>query len=165
MGEPRIEEMDFRPLFPVLRLLLACLVFGFLGWVFVNEKWLEFNMTGRPTPLSLLVETVGIGILILTGFGFITSFLVLQFRLNFTEEGIHRLTLFAPRFIPWGSVRAAQIGSYKGYLALELLVGRRRWVCIPLLEYGRGAHLLEEIRRRLPVEVQASDRQLALLGR
>jgi hypothetical protein len=165
MVERRIEEIDFRPRLPVVRLVLACLVFGFLSWIFVREKWLEFNMVDRPTSPGVLVEVVGIGLLILAGFGFITSFLLLQFRLRFTEAGIRRLTLFGPRFIPWGGVRAAQLGSYKGYIALELLVSRRRWVCIPVLEYGRGAHLLEEIRRRLPVEVRASERQLALLAR
>ena len=165
MAHPRIEEIDFRPRLPIVRLGLACLVFGFLGFIFVREKLFEFSMADHANYPAVLTEAVVIGLLIVLGFGFITSFLLLQFRLRFTEAGIRRLTLFAPRFIPWSSVQRAQLGSYKGYLALELFVGRRRWICIPVLEYGSGFHLFEEIRKRLPVEVQASDRQIAVLGR
>jgi hypothetical protein len=164
MVQSRIEEIDFRPRLPIVRLILACLVFGFLAYIFVREKSFEFNMADRANSAGLLIEAVGIGLLIVSGFGFIASFLLLQFRLRFTEAGIRRLTFFGPRFIPWSSVRGAQLGSYKGYLALELSVSRRRWICIPVLEYGKGFHLFEEIRKRLPVEVKASDRQLALLG-
>jgi hypothetical protein len=162
MGDYRIEEIDFLPQVPVVRLVLTCLAFGALGWAFINEVWFEFQLAGRLT-LTDLVEAVGIGLLLLTGFCFITSFLLLQFRLRFTEAGLRRLTLFGPRFIPWSAVRAAQIESYRGNLVLTLRVSQRRWVCVPLLEFRRSARLLAEIRRRVTVEVRASERQLALL--
>ena len=157
---PRIEELDFRPRLPAVRLILSCLVFGVLAFAFVNEKWIDFNLAARPMADNL-AETVGVGLLLLLSFGFIASYLLLQFRLKFTEAGIRRLTLFPPWFIPWDSVQAARIGSFKGYLALELWVSRRRWICVPLLEYRRGDLLLAEIRRRLPVEVQVSEKQLS----
>lgn len=162
MGEPGIEDIDFRPRLPAVRLALACLVFGFLGWAFAGEQRFELQR-GDSLTLGRLAEALGIGLMLLAGFGFITSFLLLQFRLRFTEAGIRRLTLFRPRFIPWGGVRAARVGSYKGYLTLELWVSRRRWVCVPLMEYGRGWRLLAEIRKRVPVEVQVSDKQTALM--
>ena len=163
MAGQRIEEMDFRPRIPIVRVLLAVVVFGFLAFIFANEKRYEFNLPDRPTA-SDLVETIGIGLMLVFGFGFITSFLLLPFRLKFTELGIRRFTLFPPWFIPWKSVLVARIGSYKGYLALELSVRRFRWICIPLMDYKAGARLLAEIRRRLPVSVQVSERQLSQLG-
>jgi hypothetical protein len=161
--ETRIEEIDFRPRLPVVRLILSCLVFGVLAFAFVSQKWVDFNLADR-SMASDLAETVGIGLLLLLSFGFIASFLLLQFRLKFTEAGIQRFTLFSPWFIPWNSVQAARVGSFKGYLALELWISRRRWICVPLLEYRKGNRLLAEIRRRLPVEVQVSEWQLSQLG-
>jgi hypothetical protein len=163
LGQPRLEQIDFSPRLPVGRLILTCLVFGFLGWVFVREKQFEFTQPDAPT-LRDLLETGGIGLLLLVSFGFITSFLLLQFRLRFSESGIRRFTLFGPWFVPWSAVRTAHVSNYKGYLALELRVSRWRWICIPLLEYRRGARLLNELRTRLPVEVVASEKQLALLS-
>jgi hypothetical protein len=158
--ETRIEEIDFGPRLPAVRLILSCLVFGILAFAFVNQKWADFSLVGRSL-FGDLAETIGIGLLLLLSFGFIASFLLLQFRLKFTEAGIQRVTLFPPWFIPWDSVRAARVGSFKGYLALELWVSKRRWICIPLLEYRKGDRLLAEIRRKLPVEVQVSDTQLS----
>ena len=145
-----------------MRLILSCLVFGVLAFAFVSQKWVDFNLAARPMAADL-AETVGVGLLLLLSFGFIAGFLLLQFRLKFTEAGIRRLTMFSPWFIPWESVRAARVGSFKGYLALELWVSRRRWICVPLLEYRRGDRLLAEIRRRLPVEVQVLEKQLSQL--
>lgn len=163
MAEQRIEEIDFRPRIPIVRLILAIAVFGFLALIFANEKRYEFSLPDRPTA-SDLVETVGIGFMLILGFAFITSFLLLPLRLTFTESGIKRFTLFPPWFIPWNSVRVARIGSYKGYLALELSVRRFRWICIPLMDYKSSARLLAELRGRLPVDVQVSERQLTQLG-
>ena len=163
MDHSRIEGIDFGPQVPIVRLVLTCLAFGVLGWAFVNELRFELQQTDRPA-LGDMVEVIGIGVLLLGSFCFITSFLLLQFRLRFTEAGLHRLTLFGPRFIPWGSVRAAQVESYRGFLVLVLWVSQRRWICVPLLEFKRSARLLAEIRRRVPVEVQVSHKQLALLG-
>jgi hypothetical protein len=160
--ETRIEEIDFGPRLPAVRLILSCLVFCVLAFAFVSQKWVDFNLAGHPMAADL-AETVGVGLLLLLSFGFIASFLLLQFRLKFTEAGIQRLTLFSPWFISWNSVEAARVGSFKGYLALELWVSRRRWICVPLLEYRRGDRLLAEIRKRLPVEVQVSEKQLSQL--
>ena len=163
MGDSRIDDIDFSPQVPIVRLILICLAFGVLVWAFVNEVRFQLQLEGRPTRGDL-VETAGIGVLLLTSFCFITSFLLLQFRLRFTEAGIRRLTLFGPRFIPWRSVLAAQIENYRGYLVLGLWVSRRRWICVPLLEFKRRGRLLAEIRSRLPVEVRASEGQLAVIG-
>ena len=162
MHNPRIEDIDFLPRVPIVRLALTCLVFGILGWAFANDTWFEFQLAGRLTRGDL-VEAIVIGLMLLVIFCFITSFLLLQVRLRFTEAGIRRLTLFGPRSIQWSDVRAAQVESVKGYLVLGLWVSRRRWVCVPLLEYRRGARLFSEIRKRVPVEVRASDKQLTLL--
>jgi hypothetical protein len=163
MADSRIGEIDFLPRVPVVRLVLTCLAFGVLGWAFVNEMWFEFQLTGPPN-FGDLVEAVGISLLLLASFCFITSFLLLQFRLKFTEAGIHRLTLFGPRFIAWGSIQSASVWNLKGYVCLELHVSRWRWVCVPLLEFKRSGQLLREIESRLPVDVRASENQLALLS-
>ena len=163
MLDSRIEHIDFMPRVPIVRLVLTCLAFGVLSWAFMNEVWFELRFTGGMAPADL-VEAIGIGLFLLVSFCFITSFLLLQFRLRFTEAGIRRLTLFKPRFIPWGSVRSAEVESYRSYLTLGLWVGQRRWVCVPLLEFRRRARLLSEISKRVPVEVRVSEKQLALLG-
>ena len=163
MVDSRIEHIDFLPRVPVVRIVLTCLAYGVLGWALMNEVWFELQLAGRPV-LGDLVETVGTGLFLLGSFCFISSFLLLQFRLRFTEEGIRRLTFFGPRFIPWGSFLAAQVESWRGYLVLGLWVSKRRWICVPLLEFKKSASLLEEIKSRLPVQVQVSEKQLALLG-
>lgn len=163
ISDSRIDEIDFIPRVPVVRLVLTCLAFGVLGWAFVNEVWFKFQLVGQPS-LGDLIEAVGISLLLLASFCFITSFLLLQFRLKFTKTGIHRLTLFGPRFIAWGSVQSASLWNYKGYVCAELRVSRRRWICVPLLEFKKSARLFREIKSRLPVEMRASENQLALLG-
>src|SRR5512139_892646 len=99
MAEQRIEEIDFRPRLPIVRLLLAVVVFCFLTFIFADEKRFVFSLPDRPT-FSDLVETIGIGFMLVLGFGFITSFLLLPFRLKFSELGIRRFTLFPPWFVP-----------------------------------------------------------------
>ncbi len=162
MSTYKIDEIDFRPRVPGVRLVLSCLAFGVLGWAFSNETIFKFQIVGQLT-LSYLVEVIGISLLILGGFCFVTSFLLLQFRLRFTETGIRRFTLLGPRFIPWGSVRAAQLESFKGYLMLSLWVSRWRWIYVPLMEFRSSARLFEEIRKKLPVEVRVTENQRALL--
>lgn len=162
-NESRIEEIDFSPRVPVVRLILTGLAFGVLGWAFANETWFEFQLAGR-LALRDLIEAIGISLLLLVSFCFITSFLLLQFRLKFSEVGIRRLTLFAPRFIKWDSIRSASVWSYKGYVCLELRVSRCRWVCVPLLEYGKGARLFREMKKRVPIEIHVSEKQLAVLS-
>ena len=163
MSSYKIDEIGFGPRVPLVRLVLNCLAFGVLGWAFINETMFEFQAVGQRT-LSDLVEVIGISFLLLASFSFTTSFLLLQFRLRFTETGIRRFTLLGPRFIPWDSVRAAQLESFKGYLMLSLWVSRWRWIYVPLMEFRSSARLFEEIRRRLPVEVRATENQRALLG-
>jgi hypothetical protein len=158
----RIEEINFHPQLPVVRLALSCLAFGFLFWSFIDECGDKLRQGAR-TDTAFLVETACISLFLLGGFGFVTSFLLLPFRLRFTEKGIRRLTLLPPRFVPWSAVLAAQVGSYKGYLWLELWVSRMRWVSVPLMEYRKGAELLAEIRQRLPVEVRVTEEQIAHL--
>ena len=162
MGTSRIEDKDFQPKLPLYRLVLVVIVFGVLGLAFLNDKWSDYKFAGK-LELSDLFEFIGIGLILLLGFSFIVAFLLLPFRLRFTELGIRRRTVFGPWFVAWGSVRAAHVGNYKGYQALELRIGRWRWICVPLLEYKNAGALLAEIRSRLPVEVKVSDRQLSLL--
>lgn len=108
--------------------------------------------------LGFIAETVFVCLILLSFISFMLSYLLLQYRLRFTEEGLHRRTLLKPRFIPWKDVQRARMGSVAvragTLLLLELCVCKWRWVWIPLLEYRRGASLFEEIRKRLPVEVE-----------
>lgn len=154
----RLDDMEFGPTLPVFRLALACLLLAFLALVFTNEAAVGRTL-GRARTARFVAEAAAAALFMAAAFGLLVSYLLLPFRLRFTEEGLRRWTLFGPRFVPWSAVKKAQIGSYRGYYALELWVTRRRWVCVPLLEYRRGAALLDEIRRRLPVEVAVSSRQ------
>jgi hypothetical protein len=163
MSKPKLEEMDFGARPDFLRLTLACLIFSFLGYLFYLDTVSRLKDTPVTDP-QLVVEKVTVSLFLLATFGFIVSYALLPQRLKFTEEGVIRRTLLPPRFIPWVAVRRAQIGSYKGYYALELWVSGWRWVCVPLLQYKKGASLLDEVRWRLPVEVVASERQLARLS-
>ncbi|MBX3278455.1 MAG: hypothetical protein KF868_10685 [Acidobacteria bacterium] len=158
----RLEDMDFKPRTPFLRLALILLVFSFFTFVLITEtkSRLEFSPITDP---NFLAETVFVVLLLLLFSGFMLSYLLLQFRLRFTEEGIHRRTLLKPRLIRWDDVKRAQVSGVRGYFALELWVSRRRCVLVPLLEYGRGRSLLAEIRKRLAVEVEVSERNLAVL--
>lgn len=124
-------------------------------FILETKTQLEYNSI---TDLGFVGETVFVGLTLLSFISFMLSYLLLQHRLRFTEEGLHRRTLLKPRFIPWRDVKRARMGSIaiKGgtILLLELCVYKSRWVWIPLLEYRRGASLFEEIRNRLPVEVE-----------
>jgi hypothetical protein len=162
----RFEEMDFKPRLPLFRLILLLLVFCFLTWVFINETKTQLEYKSI-TELGFLAETIFIGLVLLSFIGFMLPYLLLQYRLRFTEEGLRRGTLLMPRFIPWGAVKRARLGSVaiRGgtFLMLELCVSRWRWVWIPLLEYRRSASLFGEIRKRLTVEVEINGRAQELL--
>jgi len=153
----RFEDMEFKPRLPYIRLIILLLVFCFFTFGFITDtKYrLEFRSI---TELGVLAETVFVGLLLLLFLGFTLPYLLLQHRLRFTEEGLHRSTLLKPRFIPWGDVKRARMGfvvSRGGtLLLLELRVNSRRWVWIPLLQYGRSASLFTEISKRLTVEVE-----------
>lgn len=162
----RLQEMDFKPRLPRIRLTLLLLAFGFLTFAFVTDTKtrLEFRSI---TELDFLAETVFIVVVLLSFITGMLSYLLLQHRLRFTEEGLHRRTVFKPRFIAWKDVKRARMGyvTVRGgtLLLLELCVNRRRWIWVPLLEYRRSASLFAEIRKRLPVEVEISGRALEIL--
>ena len=149
--------MDFKPRLPVFRLTLLLLLFCFFTFAFITDTKtrLEFRSI---TELGFLAETVFVGLLLLSFISLTLPYLLLQHRLRFTEEGLHRWTVLKPRFVPWGDVKRARLGfvvSRGGtFLLLELCVSRWRWVWIPLLQYGRSASLFAEIRTRLAVEVE-----------
>lgn len=153
----RFEDMDFRPRLPLFRLIITLFAFCFLTFIFINEtkNSLEFRSMSEP---GFLTETVFVSFLLLSFLTLVLSFLLLQHRLRFTEEGLYRRTLFQPRFIAWKDVKRARMGlaTMKNgrLLLLELCVSRWRWVWIPLLEYRKSASLFAEIRNRLPVEVE-----------
>ncbi|HSE39047.1 MAG TPA: hypothetical protein VLG74_17220 [Blastocatellia bacterium] len=149
--------MDFKPRLPLSRLTLLLLVFCFLTLMFILETKTQLEYKSI-TDLGFMAETVFVGLILLSFISFMLPYLLLQHRLRFTEEGIHRRTMLKPRFIPWRDVKRARMGSVAirsaRILLLELCVCKWRWVWIPLLEYRRGAILFEEIRKRLPVEVE-----------
>lgn len=164
MLEGRLEDKDFGPRVPFLRLALCCAAFGTLGLLFALETRNAF-VYGLPRGASFWAERAFVCALILTAFAGLVLFLLLPFRLRFTEAGLERRTLFGPRFLPWAAVRGARLTRLRGYFALELSPGGWRWLLVPLLEYRRAATLLAEISRRLPCEVQDPGGQLAALLR
>lgn len=160
-GEKRMEEMDFGPRLPFVRITFTLLAFAFLTWAAARETAARLEYA-EPTP-GIVAETIFIALMLFAFGGGMTSYLLLPVTLRFTEEGIRRKTILAPRFVPWSAVRSAKIGTYRGYFALEMWIGKYRWITIPLLQYRRGDALLAEIRKRLPVEVAASEKETALL--
>ncbi|HLL76742.1 MAG TPA: hypothetical protein VK421_15920 [Pyrinomonadaceae bacterium] len=161
MLETRLDTMDFRPDFPLFRLLFFCAGYGMLCLGFALETRNVFTYNS-PVAAGTIVERVLIGAMLLSVFVSLALWLLLPFRLRYTEAGILRRTVFRPRFIPWQSVTAASLTSFKGSVWLELrATGRRLPVLIPLIEYRRAASLLAQIRRRLPVDVQDPGGQLA----
>jgi len=143
------------------------LVFSFFTYAFVDDtkRRLEFRSISE---LGFLAETIFLGLILLCFICFTLPFLLLQHRLRFSEEGLHRWAVFKPRLIPWKDVKRARMSfvvSRGGtLLLLELYVNRRRWVWIPLLQYRRSASLFAEIKRRLEVEVEIKGRALELLS-
>ena len=161
MLETRLDTTDFGPRFPAGRLALACAAFGALGYLFALETRNAVTF-GAPATRGFLVERAGIALMLLLGFSLIVLHLLLPLRLRFTEAGIVRRTLLRPRFVAWQGVTGARLTSFKGNVWLELkVVGRRTWIVVPVGEYRRAASLLAELRRRLPVEVQHADGELA----
>lgn len=153
--------MDFRPRVPYVRLALACAAFGALGCLLALETRNAF-VYGVPVTAGFIVERAGIASFLLLVFSFVVLHLLLPLRLRFTEAGIIRRTIFRPRFVPWQDVAGARLTSFKGNVWLELKVaGRRTWIVVPAAEYRRAASLLAELRRRLPVEIQHADGELA----
>lgn len=161
MLETRLDTFDFGRRFPYGRLALLCAAFGALGFLFTLETRNAFTYNS-PVTTGFLVERACIASLLLAVFSSLLLWLLLPFRLRFTEAGILRRTVFRPRFVPWRGVAGARLSSFKGNVMLELKVtGRRTWIVVPVGEYRRPASLLAQIRRRLPVEVQHADGGLA----
>ena len=161
MLETRLDTIDFRPDFPFFRLAFLCVGYGMLCLGFALETRNVFTYNS-PVTTGTIVERVLIGAMLLSVFASLVLWLLLPFRLRFTEAGILRRTLLRPHFIPWQSVTGASLSTFKASVMLELRVtGRRLPLLVPLTEYRRRATLLAEIRRRLPVEVQDPGGQLA----
>lgn len=161
MLQTRLDDKDFGPVLPAVRLALACLAYGALGYLFFldTRNTVAYN---PPVTTGFVVERALIFAFGLLVFSFVVLHLLLARRLRFSESGIVRRTVFRPRFVQWKDVTGARLASYKGSVSLELkVVGRRLWITVPLSEYRRPASLLSEIRRRLGVEVQHADGPLA----
>ena len=161
MLQTRLDDKDFGPRLPALRLALVCAAFGALGYLFALEtrNTLTYN---APVSTGFWVERAFIAALLAGVFASLTLWLLLPLRLRFTEAGILRRTLLRPRFILWQGVTGAALTSFKASVMLELRVmGRRLPVLVPLTDYSRAAALLAELRRRLPVEVLDPGGQLA----
>lgn len=161
MLETRLDTTDFRPRLAYGRLALACAAFGALGYLFALETRNAVKF-GLPITNGFVAERAGIASFMLLVFSFLVLHLLLPLRLRFTEAGIVRRTLLRPRFVPWRGVTGARLTSFRGNVWLELKVaGRRTWIVVPVADYRRAASLLAEMRRRLPVEVQHADGELA----
>lgn len=154
MLQTRLEHKDFGPRVPFVRLALACLAFGALGFLFALETRNAYRY-GTPITNDFIAERAGIAAFMLLVFSVLVLYLLLPLRLRFTESGIVRRTILRPRFVPWQNVQGARFASHKSGVWLELKVaGRRTWIIVPVNEYRRPASLLAELRRRVPVEVQ-----------
>jgi hypothetical protein len=162
--ETRLDTRDFGPRTPYGRLALGCLAYGTLGYLLYldTQNTIKYN---SPVSAGFLVERACILAFMLLVWGAIVVHLLLPRRLRFSEAGLVRRTFFGPHFVPWASVKTARLGSFRGYVMLEMKVpGKRGWVSVPVSEYRRAASLLAEIRRRLPVPVEhAGARYAALL--
>lgn len=161
MLETRLDTIDSGPRVPVIRLALACLAFGSLGFLFFldTQNTIKYN---SPATAGFWVERASIAAFMLLVFSLIALHLLLPLRLRFTEAGIARRTLFGPHVVPWKNITQARLGNFKGYVMLEMkIVGRRLWISVPVSEYRRPASLLAELRRRLPVAVQHADSHFA----
>lgn len=161
MLETRLDTIDFRPDFPFFRLAFFCVGYGMLCLIFALETRNQFTYD-LPVTTGFVVERLVIGAMLLGVFVMLALWLLLPFRLRFTEEGLRRRTIFGPRFVPWHGVTRARLSSFKQSVMLELNAkGRRLPLLVPVSEYGRRATLLAEIRRRLPVEIEDPAGQLA----
>ena len=87
----KLEDMDFKPRLPLLRLAILLIVFCFLTFGFITNTKSRLEFTPITDP-GFLSESVFVGLLLLLFLGFMLSYLLLQFRLRFTEEGIRRRT-------------------------------------------------------------------------
>jgi hypothetical protein len=161
MLQTRLDDKDFGPRVPALRLALLCAAFGALGYLFALEtrNTLTYN---APVSSGFWVERAFIAAMLAGAFAPLALWLLLPLRLRFTDAGILRRTLLRPRFIPWQNVTGGAPSSFKANVMLELRVTNRRLpVLVPLTEYRRPAALLAELSRRLPARVSDTGGQLA----
>ena len=146
------EQADFAPRMNPVQLLIFGVGFGGMG----VALGLSILNTFRYTEVGIddvLVDMLLPGLFWLGGMAFAWSLLRLPFRLHIESGGLRRRTWFGPHFVPWSAVRAAQVGVVRGYVGLELRIGRWRWILIPLTGYGRPRALLEAVAQRLPAGV------------
>ena len=148
----RIEEMDFKPrrLFASVLGAFVTVVFGAFLTVFATNIYRE--LLDPTTTLDRWGWIVG-GLVTLSLALLLLHIITLPFRISFAEDGVSVRSIFGRRFVPWSAVRSATVASAKGGVNFLLRTGRVRGVLIPVGSYKRGASLVAEVAKRLPVPV------------
>lgn len=138
----------------VTRSLLAFVVVHGLGVGAL--AWLAVDTALSRAPLASWqgggLAALAIGAWLLVGAALLFSILE-AYRFRF---GARQLSVFGWRgwrAIPWAEVRSARLVAVRFEVRLQLGLGRRRVVSIPLLAYYGAARLLADLEHRLPVAV------------
>ena len=164
-GRPqRIEEMDFRPrrLFASAMAVFVAAVFGVFLTVFAVNIYRSLR---EPTNALDRWGWIGGGLVTLSLALLLLHVITLPFRVSFAEDGVSVRSIFGRRFVAWSSVRGAMVVCSKGGVHLLLRTGRVRGVGIPVGDYKRGASLVAEVSRRLPVPVAVTPSAAPLIAK
>ena len=161
VGVPRLGEFEPGPRRPhPLLLTLFLLAYG-PGLGSATFFIARDQLFGQPNVGDYLLVGLYLVAYLLIPFPILFYWLYNAHRFTFTDTGLRVLTPFGRRFVPWGEIERAslRIRSAEGAIfhRLDLFVGRRQRLGIPLSDYLRGATLLAAIRPRLPVPLEEPD--------
>lgn len=165
-GSPNPPDMDWGR-YSEWRLVLPPLVILVIGyipgpllmsyWYFSDRNLADVSVMDRVLPVLLLI-------------GYVIGFLLLLYHVVFASarvvlgtEGVHIMTWTGRRILRWSDVTRARVATHKNSATLVLQGDGLGRIRICLSDYRRGRSLFEDIRRRLPIAVEAHPAQLALL--
>jgi hypothetical protein len=164
----RIDDINFQPQKPIIRSIVWAVFFTFMLFALFSDYQRYFTTdeltSVQPVfDLEFWVNLILEIVVFVTGIVLVISWLRFPFQLHFTEQGIRRRTLLPPKFVSWNAVLAAKMSRYKGNLWLDLQISAKRWVVVPLLEYGKSEDLVTAIKERLPVDLYISPQDMERL--
>ncbi len=161
----KLEDIDFEPRKVQATCMFIVTLLGYgLGLGSAIYYGLKQSLEVVSSSPANLFEVVFIILAYSLGFFFLLLYAVFNpYRFTFMEQGAWVYTWRGRQFFAWHKVERATLSSYKGHIDLSLRLGRLRYIAIPLSSYKKGGRLLAEVRRRLPVEVEVSKEQAAML--